>query len=157
MISSLMLGRRAQWRSWITASVRYGDEICFSYDDSMKFALWRGERVEVPCGTLQVKVQSGKPRRKLQRLRNVNTGKTEFQYISYPGRRRVVKFTPDLALDLTPLPPLPLLETAEQVEARQLASYARGAGGQGYHGGATTSRRGSPVHAEAVIAAPARV
>jgi len=84
MISSLMLGRRAQWRSWVTASVRYGGEICFSYDDSMKFALWRGERVEVPCGTLQVKVQSGKPRRKLQRLRNVKHWKNRVSIHQLP-------------------------------------------------------------------------
>jgi nucleoid DNA-binding protein len=63
--------------------------------DSLKFALRRGEPVEVPCGTLEAKVQSGRPRRKWQRFRNVNTGKTDFQYISYPGRRRVVKFKPD--------------------------------------------------------------
>ena len=35
----------------------------------------------------------------------------------------MVKFKPDLVLDLTPLP---LPETAEQLEARQLASYLLG-------------------------------
>jgi nucleoid DNA-binding protein len=94
--------------------------------DSMKFALWRGEPVEVPGGTLQAKIREGKPRRKFQRFRNVHTRKTDFQFIHYSGRRRVVKFTPDLTLDLTPLPPLPLPETAEQLEARQLASYLLG-------------------------------
>ena len=37
-----------------------------------------------------------------------------------------MKFTPDLSLDLTPLPPPPLPETSEQVEARQLASELLG-------------------------------
>ena len=89
----------------------------------MKLGLWRGEPVEVPGGTLQSKIRRGRPRKKLQRFRNVNSRKIDFENISYSGRRRVVKFTPDLALDLTPLP---LPETAEQVEARQLASYLLG-------------------------------
>jgi nucleoid DNA-binding protein len=92
----------------------------------MKLGLRRGEPVEVPGGTLQSKIRRGKPRREAQRFGNVNTRKTRSQIIHYSGRRRVVKFTPDLALDLTPLPPLPLPETAEQIESRQLASYLLG-------------------------------
>jgi nucleoid DNA-binding protein len=91
--------------------------------EHMKLGLLRGEPVEVPGGTLEPKIWMGRPQRKLQRFRNVKSKKIDFQYISYPGGRRVVKFTPDLAVDLTPLP---LPETAEQVEARELASYLLG-------------------------------
>jgi hypothetical protein len=94
--------------------------------NSWRLALWYSEPVEIPGGTIQSKLRRGRPHTKFRKFRNINTGKTDFAYISCPGRRRVVKFKPDLALDLTPLPPLPLPETAEQVEARQLASYLLG-------------------------------
>jgi hypothetical protein len=43
----------------------------------------------------------------------------QFRFVRYLGRRRVLKFIPDLSLDLTP-PPVP--ETPEQAEAREMAS-----------------------------------
>jgi hypothetical protein len=88
----------------------------------IKLGLWWGEPVEIPGGTIQAKVRKGKPRRKFQRFRDIQQGKVAYRIVSYPGRRRVVKFTPDLTLDLTSLPPPPLPETPEQVETQQLAS-----------------------------------
>ena len=54
----------------------------------MRLSLWRGESVEVPGGTLQSKIRMGKPRRKFQRFRNVNTGKTDFENIHYRMSRK---------------------------------------------------------------------
>ena len=82
--------------------------------------------MEIPGGTIQAMVRKGKPRRKFQRFRDIRQGKVAYRIVSYPGRRRVVKFTADLSLDLTPLPPPPLPETSEQLEARQLASELLG-------------------------------
>ena len=42
--------------------------------------------------------------------------------VTYPGRRRVVKFRPDESLDLTPLPAPPPPPTPEQIECRRLAT-----------------------------------
>jgi hypothetical protein len=92
----------------------------------MQLGLWWGELVEIPGGTIQAMVRKGKPRRRVQRFRDIQNGKVAYRIVIYPGRRRVVKFTPDLTLDLTPLPPPPLPETSEQVEARQLASEMLG-------------------------------
>jgi nucleoid DNA-binding protein len=90
--------------------------------DRMKFALQCGDEVPIPGGTVQAQIRNGKPRRKFQRFQNVNTGKRAYKLIKYPGRHRVVKFTPDESLDLTPLPVPPPPETPEQIEARQLAT-----------------------------------
>jgi nucleoid DNA-binding protein len=99
--------------------------------DCMKFALWCGEPVEITGGALEVKIQQGKQRRKGQYFQNIQTGKLMLRPVRYPGRRRVVKFTPDRDLDLTPLPapplpPPPLQNTPERVEARHLASKLLG-------------------------------
>jgi nucleoid DNA-binding protein len=94
--------------------------------DFMKQGLWWGEPVEVPGGTLQAKVRKGRSRRKVQKFLNIQTGMIDLQIGLFPGRRRVLKYTPDLDLDLTPLPPPPAPETPEQVEARQLASELLG-------------------------------
>ena len=87
--------------------------------DLMKAALQSGETVEIPGGTIQAKARKGKSRGKIQRFRNVQKGKIDFKFVSYPGSRRVVKFTPDPNLDLTPLPPP---EAPEQVEEREMVS-----------------------------------
>lgn len=94
--------------------------------DCMKLGLWWGEAVEVPGGTIQAKVRKGKPRRPLQKFRGIQTGEIEHRFVDLPGRRRVLKFTPDFSLDLTPLPPPLVPETPEQVELRQLASALLG-------------------------------
>ena len=94
--------------------------------DLMKFAVWCGEPVEIPGGHIQSKIRQGKPRGELQKFRDVQNGELAVRLVRYPGRRRVVTFTADLALNLTPLPPRPLPETSEQVEARQLASELLG-------------------------------
>ena len=91
--------------------------------DCMTFGLRRGEPVEIPGGTIQARVRKGTPRREFQKFRNIETGGISHRIVQYPGRRRVVKFIPDLNLDLTP-PPLP--ETPEELEARQLASELLG-------------------------------
>jgi nucleoid DNA-binding protein len=94
--------------------------------DSMKFALWCGEPVEVPGGTIQTKIRQGKPRRKWQKFRHIQTGQIAHTNVHYPGWRMVVKFSPDINLDLTPLPRPPLPDTTEQAEVRQLASELLG-------------------------------
>jgi hypothetical protein len=53
----------------------------------------------------------------------VHNKKIAFKFVRYPGARRVVKFTPDTTLDLTPLP---LPEAPERVEARDIASVLIG-------------------------------
>jgi len=105
--------------------------------DEWKFALWCGEPVEVPGGILQAKIHQGKPRKTLQRLSNVNTGKRSSRLVKYPGRRRVLNFTPDEKVDLPMPPPLPPPEapkavptpppeTPEEIETRQLAAALLG-------------------------------
>jgi len=89
----------------------------------MKVALQAGEPVDVPGGTLQAKSRKGKLRWVVQRFRNVNDKKIALKVVRYPGAHRVVKFTPDLNLDLTP-PPLP--ESPEELEARMIASELLG-------------------------------
>jgi nucleoid DNA-binding protein len=89
--------------------------------DCMKHGLWCGDEVPIPGGTVQAKIRKGKPRYKLQPYRNINTGRYMLKLIHYSGRRRVVKFTPDESLDLTPLPVPPPPDTPEQIEARRLA------------------------------------
>ena len=79
--------------------------------DCMKLGLWWGEPVEIPSGTIQAKIRKGKPRRMFQRFRGIQKGKILYRIVDYPGRRRVVKFAPNLDLDLTPLPSPPLSET----------------------------------------------
>ena len=92
----------------------------------MKLGLWWGEPVEVPGGTIQAQVRKGTPRRQFQKFRNIQTENQDHRFVAYPGRRRVVKFTPDSNLDLTPMPRPRLPETPEEVEARQLASELLG-------------------------------
>ncbi|HLK32115.1 MAG TPA: hypothetical protein VKT29_03435, partial [Terriglobales bacterium] len=88
--------------------------------------------VEVPGGTLRTQIYNGKPRRRIKKLRNVNTGKPFLGLISYPGRRRVIKFDPDPSLNLeycAELPPPtisvaahPIKSDPEQAEAWKLAA-----------------------------------
>jgi len=93
--------------------------------DHLKLGLWWGEPVEIPGGTLQSKIRNGKPRTRIQKFRNIQTGKIDHRIVDYPERRRVLKFTPNLNLDLTlPGPPIP--EIPEHIEARQLASELLG-------------------------------
>lgn len=91
--------------------------------DCIKFALWCGDEVEIPGGSLQVNIRKGNPRREgLHRFKNVQTGKAMYKTVKYSGRRRVLKFKPDESLDLTPPPLPPPPETPEQIEERQLAT-----------------------------------
>jgi hypothetical protein len=103
-------------------TARKAEEAVNAVFNSWRFALRCGEPVEIPGGTIISKIRAGRPRTKSQRFTNVNTRKIDFKIIRYPGRHKVVKFIPDLALDLTPPAPPPIPETPEQVEARQLAS-----------------------------------
>jgi hypothetical protein len=90
---------------------------------SWTYALWCGEVVQIPGGTIQSKVREGPRRRMLQPFRNVNTGQPMEREVLYQGRRRVVKFKPDPHLTF-PLPPPP--EPPEEVEARPIASELMG-------------------------------
>jgi hypothetical protein len=111
--------------------------------DLMKFALWCGEPVEIPGGTIQANMWQGKPRGELHKFVNVQTGKVGYKMVKYPGRHSVIKFTPDESLDFTPPPVLPppvmpaqievlapILppppEPPEEIEARQLAGELLG-------------------------------
>lgn len=79
--------------------------------DFMKEALRYHEDVQMPgLGTLRAVIQRGRPRRRLQRTRNITTKQVEFHDVVLPGRRRVIKLTPDpdLKLPLSPTPPLPV-------------------------------------------------
>jgi nucleoid DNA-binding protein len=91
--------------------------------DCMTQGVRRGEVVEIPGGTIRATTRQGKRRQRFQWLRNVNTGEDRLKIVSYPGRRRVVKFRPDEGLDLTPLPAPP---TPEEIECRELASQLLG-------------------------------
>ena len=87
--------------------------------DHMTLAAWWGEPVEIPGGLIQSTIRQGKLRKERQRFRDIQTRKIVYKSIVFPGRRRVVKFTADLQLDLTPLPVPPLPETSEQEVLRQ--------------------------------------
>ena len=104
-------------------TARKAEEAVNTVFSLMQLALQSGAPVEVPGGTLQAKARKGKPRREVQRLRNVHNKKIALKLVRYPGAHRVVKFTPDLNLDLTP-PPLP--ESPEELEARAIASELLG-------------------------------
>ena len=86
-----------------------------------KDALSCQEVVEIPGGTIQSRIRQGKERRKWQKFRNV-TGKVFYKIVNYPGWRRVVKFTPDKKLDMTPPPKPDTPETPDDLQARQIAS-----------------------------------
>jgi nucleoid DNA-binding protein len=105
-------------------SVRKAEQAVNSVFDCMTHAAWRGESVEIPGGTIQAKIMNGEPRRLSQRFQDVRTRKIAVKVVTYPGRRRVVKFRPDESLDLTPLPlPVPpATPTPEQIECRRLAT-----------------------------------
>ena len=100
-------------------SVRRAEKAVNAVFEVMTRGVERGETVEIPGGTIQAKIMNGQPRRAKQRFRNVRTGEIYSKVVTYPGRRRVVKFRPDESLDLTPLPAPP---TAEEIECRQLAT-----------------------------------
>ena len=90
---------------------------------SWTHALWCGEVVEIPGGTIQSKIRQGTERWMVKRFRNVNTGKPMKRDAIYPGWRMVVKFKPDRHLTFPLSPPK---ETAEELEARQIASELMG-------------------------------
>ena len=99
-------------------SVRKAEQAVNAVFDCVTRAVWRGEAVEIPGGTIKTQIMNGTPRRASQRFQDVRTRKIAVQEVHYPGRRRVVKFRPDESLDLTPLPATP---TPEQIECRRLA------------------------------------
>jgi hypothetical protein len=116
--------------------------------DYMTLAAWWGEPVEIPGGLIQSTIRQGRPREERQRFRDIQTRKIAHKSIVFPGRRRVLKFTPDLELDLEPLPAQPLPETPEQEAVRRLVAQLLGrpAGG----------RRGPPIQAGVAAAAATR-
>jgi len=104
--------------------------------DSWKFALWCGEDVEVPGGTLQAVITKGTERPTLQVFRRIDTKELLARMLRTPGRRRVVKMKADPTLGLKPDPPLPppppppppppKPETAEEIAERQLVTELLG-------------------------------
>jgi nucleoid DNA-binding protein len=107
-------------------SVRKAEKAVNAIFSLMGRAVYRGEIVEIPGGTIQPWGREGKPHGHWHRFRNIATGKIQFRYVKYPGERRVIKFKPDLSLDLTPPPPPPRQLTPEEAEARRLASEILG-------------------------------
>jgi nucleoid DNA-binding protein len=83
-------------------TARKSEEAVNAVFDSMRRTLARGETVEVPGGSLRAQIRNGKPyKQHFKKRRNINTGKPFYpRVVSYPGRRRVVKFDPDLNLNL---------------------------------------------------------
>jgi nucleoid DNA-binding protein len=100
-------------------TVRQAEKAVNAVFDCMARAVGRGEMVEIPGGVIQAQIMNGAPRQASHRFRSVRTGEITVKTVNYPGRRRVVKFRPDVSLDLTPLPAPP---TPEQIECRQLVT-----------------------------------
>ena len=107
--------------------------------DSWKFALWCGEDVEVPGGTLQAVITKGTEWATLQTFRNIYTKELLVRMVHTPGRHRVIKMKadPTLGLKLDPPPPPPpppppspppppKPETAEEIAERQLVTELLG-------------------------------
>jgi len=102
-----------------------------------KLGLWWGEPVEVPGGTLEVKIFKGREWATLQYFQNIATKEPMVRTVHTPGRRRVVKLKPDPTMVVilepppppppprpppAPKPPPPKPETAEEIEERQLVT-----------------------------------
>jgi nucleoid DNA-binding protein len=107
-------------------SMRKAEKAVNAVFERMTWALRRGEIVEIPGGWIQLKWYGGKPRREWHGFRNVNTGKLGHTIVTYRGRRRVVKFKPDLKLDLTRPPAPPPPHSDEQIDCRKLAGELLG-------------------------------
>jgi nucleoid DNA-binding protein len=83
-------------------SVRKSTKAVNAVFDCMRRGLARGETVEVPGGRLRVQIWNARRKHflKFQKLKNVNTGKLFYRIVRYPGWRRVIRFDPDLNLNL---------------------------------------------------------
>jgi nucleoid DNA-binding protein len=105
-------------------SVRNAEKVVNAVFEVITRAIRRGEVVETPLGTLQVKTRNVKRRQEIHTFRNVNTGKRDLKLVVYGKQRRGVKLTPNESLDLTapPRAPPPPTLTTEQIESRQLAA-----------------------------------
>lgn len=103
-------------------SVRKAEKAVNAVFGCMTRALYRGEIVEIPGGCIQAVGRNSRPRQKLQRFRNVQTGKAMYRIVRFRGPHRVVRFRPDMQLDMSPLPAPPPEPTPEQIEIQQLAS-----------------------------------
>jgi nucleoid DNA-binding protein len=106
-------------------SVRKAQKAVNAVFDGMISALYRGEEVEIPGGTLHTERRPEKARREFHRFRHPKTKKVLCKLTRYKGSRRVVKFTADEMLDLTPPPPP---RRSEETECRDLASELLGSG-----------------------------
>ena len=107
-------------------SVRKSEKAVNAVFGCMTQALWTGEVVEIPGGSIVKTIRKGKPRQKLQKFRNVNTGKVRYKTVRLPGTHMSVKFRPDVTLDLSPLPVPPPPEPPEVTEVRHLATELLG-------------------------------
>lgn len=90
-------------------SVRRSTKAVNAVFDCMRQALARGETVEAPGGLLRTQIRNGKRHWEiLKKRRNVNTGKIfKTRIVALPGRRRVIKFEPDVNLNLDHCAELP--------------------------------------------------
>jgi nucleoid DNA-binding protein len=99
-------------------SVRRAERGVNAVFDVITRALWRGESVETPLGTLTVRRRKDQRRQELHTFRDIQTKKTSYKLVRYPGPHRTVKLKADEDVDLTP-PPQP--KTSEEIECRRLA------------------------------------
>ena len=85
----------------------------------MARAVRRGERTEIPGGTIQV-MQNNRKRPELKKYRNIATGRISYKVVVYGRAQRRIKFLPDqqLNVELIPKPPGP--PTPEELEIREL-------------------------------------
>jgi nucleoid DNA-binding protein len=96
----------------------------------MTRALWRGENVDLPVGSIHAKSPPAGRKRVLQKFRNIQTGKV-FLRIVHPPKRKIV-FTVNKRLilrgrdALPPPPPIPPETQRKQEELERLFSQLMG-------------------------------
>jgi nucleoid DNA-binding protein len=96
----------------------------------MTRALWRGENVDIPVGSIHAKSPPAWKKTRWQRLRNIQSGKVQFRIV-HPSEREIV-FTVDKRLILrgrdalpTP-PPIPPETQRKDEELKRLFSQLMG-------------------------------
>ena len=121
-------------------SVRRSEKAVNAVFDCMRQALARDETVEVPGGSLRVQLWNGRASHRFQNFRHMKNGLRFFRRVGYPGRRRVIRFDPDLSLNLDhcaeyPPPTIPITacpwlfksQDPKQAEIWKLAAELLGA------------------------------
>ena len=87
-------------------SFRRGERAVNDLFDLIADALCRGERVEIPGGTLQTRPVHQRRRSRFTCLTNIQTVKRRYSLVSYSRTQQRILFRPDLDVYFT-LPPRP--------------------------------------------------